>query len=119
MATAKTPIYSALVANLTIAITKFMAAGATGSSAMISEETHSLVDTLNEVLLLLGIRRNQKPADDKRPFGYDKELYFWAFIVSILIFGMGGGISYHSNGSLASSVSTVTVAHEKRSQLAR
>lgn len=95
MAASKTPIYSALAANLAIAITKFIAASITGSSAMISEGIHSLVDTLNEILLLLGIARSKKPADVKRPFGYGKELYFWAFIVSILIFGLGGGLSFY------------------------
>ncbi|GEO06574.1 cation transporter [Adhaeribacter aerolatus] len=95
MAASKIPLYSALVANLAIAITKFIAAGATGSSAMISEGIHSLVDTTNEILLLYGIHRSKKPADAQRPFGYSKELYFWAFIVSILIFGIGGGISFY------------------------
>lgn len=95
MPASKTPIYSALFANVAIAITKFVAASVTGSSAMISEGIHSLVDSLNEVLLLLGIQRSQKPADDRRPFGYGKELYFWAFIVSILIFGVGGGVSFY------------------------
>ncbi|QIP15903.1 cation diffusion facilitator family transporter [Spirosoma aureum] len=95
MPASKTPIYSALAANLAIAITKFIAAGVTGSSAMVSEGIHSLVDTLNEILLLLGIARSKKPADTKRPFGYGKEQYFWAFIVSILIFGVGGGVSFY------------------------
>lgn len=95
MASSKLPIYMALGANFVIAVTKFIAAGITGSSAMISEGIHSLVDTANEILLLFGIKKSQKPADEKRPFGYGKELYFWAFIVSILIFGLGGGISFY------------------------
>ncbi|MBD2752777.1 cation diffusion facilitator family transporter [Spirosoma validum] len=95
MASTKTAVYTALAANLAIAITKFIAAGVTGSSAMVSEGIHSLVDTLNEVLLLLGMKRSQRPPDDKRPFGYGRELYFWSFIVSVLIFAVGGGVSFY------------------------
>jgi len=95
MASSKISIYSALVANLAISVTKFIAAAITGSSAMASEGIHSLVDTINEVLLLLGIKRSKKPPDAKRPFGYGTELYFWSFIVSILIFSVGGGISFY------------------------
>jgi len=95
MASHKTAIYSALIANLLIAITKFIAAGFTGSSAMVSEGVHSVVDTTNEILLLVGIRQSGKKPDRERPFGYGKELYFWSFIVSILIFGVGGGISFY------------------------
>ncbi|MGE5520929.1 MAG: cation diffusion facilitator family transporter [Candidatus Dadabacteria bacterium] len=95
MASSKPAIYSALIANLIIAVTKFIAAAITGSSAMVSEGIHSVVDTTNEILLLVGIRQAAKPPDVERPFGYGKELYFWSFIVSILIFSVGGGISFY------------------------
>ncbi|MEH2296915.1 cation diffusion facilitator family transporter [Nostoc sp.] len=88
-------IFAAMGANLAIAITKFMAASITGSSAMISEGIHSVVDTADQLVLLLGIRRSQKPADDSHPFGYGQELYFWTFIVAILIFAIGGGMSIY------------------------
>jgi cation diffusion facilitator family transporter len=95
MSTNKTPIYTAFAANTIIAICKLAAAAATGSSAMASEGIHSLVDTSNEILLLLGINKSSKPADEKRPFGYGKELYFWSFVVSLLFFAMGGGFSIY------------------------
>lgn len=88
-------IYSALAANVLIAVTKFIAGGFSNSSSMISEGIHSLVDTINQLLLLYGLKRSRKPADSERPFGYGKELYFYSFIVSILIFGLGGGISIY------------------------
>lgn len=95
MAKNRTSIYSALVANLLIAVTKFIAGSFTNSSSMIAEGIHSMVDTTNQVLLLYGLKRSKKPADSLRPFGYGKELYFWSFIVSILIFGLGGGLSIY------------------------
>lgn len=91
----KKVIYAALVGNALIAVTKFTASVITGSSAMLSEAIHSLVDTGNQGLLLYGIKRASKPADKEYPFGYGKEIYFWSFIVAILIFALGAGVSIY------------------------
>ena len=92
----KKVIYAALIGNSLIAVAKFVGASITGSSAMLSEGIHSLVDTGNQGLLLFGIARSKRPADEKHPFGHASEIYFWAFVVAILIFSIGAGISiYH------------------------
>ena len=91
----KKVIIAALIGNTLISITKFGAAAITGSSAMMSEGIHSLVDTGNQILLLYGLKQAAKPADADFPFGYGKEIYFWSFIVAILIFALGGGISIY------------------------
>ncbi len=86
-------VYAALVGNVLVAVTKIIAAVLTGSSAMVSEAVHSVVDTGNEVLLLYGGRQSKRSPDQDHPFGYGRELYFWSFIVALLIFAVGAGVS--------------------------
>lgn len=91
----KNVIYIALAADVVITITKFIGAGISGSTAMLSEGIHSVIDCLSQVLLIWGVYKSQRKPDSKRPFGYGRELYFWAFMVSLIIFVVGGCISFY------------------------
>jgi cation diffusion facilitator family transporter len=91
----KVSIYAALGANLAIAIAKFIGASISGSSAMLSEGIHSVVDSVNEVLLLYGLKQSEKGPDELHPLGHGQELYFWSLVVAVLIFSLGGGFSIY------------------------
>jgi cation diffusion facilitator family transporter len=91
----KTVVYAAFAGNLLVALTKFVAAWWTGSSAMLSEAIHSVVDTGNQLLLLYGLHRADLPPDEGHPLGYGRELYFWSFIVALLIFTAGAGVAFY------------------------
>jgi cation diffusion facilitator family transporter len=94
-AESRTVIIAALIGNLMVAVTKFIATALTGSSAMFSEAIHSVVDTGNQGLMLYGLKRAKLPADKQFPFGHGKEIYFWSFVVAIMIFGVGAGLSVY------------------------
>lgn len=95
MAESRRAVYGAIAANLLIAGTKFVVAGITGSSAMLSEGIHSAVDTCNGALLLVGMKLSARPATIEHPLGHGKEMYFWSLIVAVMIFGVGGGVSFY------------------------
>jgi cation diffusion facilitator family transporter len=95
MADSKVAVYGAIFSNVAIAVSKFAVAGMTGSSAMLSEAIHSTVDTGDGLLLLFGMHLSRRKPDERHPFGYGKELYFWSLIVAVLIFGVGGGVSVY------------------------
>jgi cation diffusion facilitator family transporter len=106
----KRVIYAALLGNSIIAIIKFTATAITGSSAMLSEAIHSVVDTGNQVLLLWGIKKADQPADPQHPFGYGMELYFWTFVVAILVFALGAGFSIYEGVSKLSNPGVISHA---------
>ena len=108
-ASSRKVIYAALAGNCLIAMTKVVAAFMTGSSAMLSEAVHSSADTGNEILLLYRLRRAKMPADNEFPFGHGKEIYFWSFVVAIVLFAGGAGLSMYKG--IAQLVSPVPVRH--------
>jgi cation diffusion facilitator family transporter len=95
----KRVVVAALVGNVLVATTKLAAALITGSSAMMSESVHTAADTGNELLLLYGLRRAARPADADHPFGHGRELYFWSFVVALLVFALGAGVSIYEGVS--------------------
>lgn len=91
----RTIVVVSLIGDLLIAVAKFIAGALAGSSAMLSEGVHSLVDTVNSALLLYGLHRARQPPDPRHPFGHGRELYFWSFVVALLVLALGAGISFY------------------------
>src|SRR5262245_57168020 len=91
----KVAVIAAIVANACIAVLKFIAAAGTGSSAMVAEAIHSLVDTGDGALIWVGVKRSQRGPDARHPFGHGKELYFWIIVVAVMVFAVGGGMSMY------------------------
>ncbi len=104
-------VLAAIIANALIAATKAIASAITGSAAMLSEAVHSIVDTSNQILVLWGLKRSSRPADEKHPFGYGMELYFWTFVVAILIFAIGAGVSLYAGISKIENPNELTNIH--------
>jgi cation diffusion facilitator family transporter len=107
----KTVVYAAAAGNLLVALTKFIAALWTGSSAMLSEAIHSVVDTGNQGLLLYGLHRSAKAPDATHPLGYGRELYFWSFIVALLLFTLGAGVAFYEGFSHIAHPHEIVDAH--------
>src|SRR5690242_12975387 len=93
MAESKTAVVAALAGNASLAVLKGISAAATGSAAMLAETFHSIADTGNQVLLLLGLRLAQRPADEAHRFGHGRNIYFWAFVVAVMLFSLGGAFA--------------------------
>src|SRR4051795_3368964 len=93
MESSRKSVFAALTANAAIAVTKLVAALISGSTAMLAEGIHSVADTGNQLLLLLGLRRSVKPPDEDHPFGHGKERFFWTFVVALMLFSVGGLVS--------------------------
>src|SRR2546423_466942 len=113
----RTVVYAALASNLLIGLAKFVAAAISGSSAMLSEGVHSLVDSINQLLLLYGMHRAKVPPDVTHPFGHGRELYFWSFVVALLVLSMGAGGAFYDGITLLLAATAMLLARESKSLL--